>query len=249
MSPLILAALLAAAPAAAAPAVPAEPAARLAAANAHYLEGEFEEAARGYGALVSEGYESPALHLNRGNALLRLGHRGQAIASYERALRLRPSDGDARANLELARAANVDRVVGAADRSFVDRLAERAPDGAATGLFVACWLGLWAALATRRRADRRGRAALGAAAIAAALLSIAAGGLLAAKALEARAPAAVVVTEVASVREGPSETLRAAFELHEGTRVRLLEARDGLVRIRLDNGLEGWIAERALDVI
>jgi tetratricopeptide (TPR) repeat protein len=255
----ILAACLAVAPAAAPPeqsgaggavtAARADPADRLEAANTRYLAGDFAAAADGYGALVAEGWESETLHLNRGNALLRLGHRGPAIASFERALRLAPGDEDVRANLALARATNVDRILGAEERSFAARVVARVPDGGATALFLAAWLALWTALVLRRRAAGRARAPLAAAAIAAALLAVVAGALLAGKAAERRTASAIVVTEVAPVREGPSSTLRAAFELHEGTRVRVLEATEGMARIRLENGLEGWILRGDIEAI
>lgn len=227
----------------------ADAATRLEAANGRYLAGDFAAAADGYGALVADGFESGTLHLNRGNALLRLGLRGPAIASFERALRLAPGDEDVRANLALARAPNVDRIVGAEERSFSARVVARVPDGGATALFLASWLALWTALVLRRRAAGRARGPLAAAAILAAILAVASGALLAGKAAERRTASAIVVTEVAPVREGPSPTLRAAFELHEGTRVRVLEAREDVARIRLENGLEGWVLRHEVEVI
>jgi uncharacterized protein YgiM (DUF1202 family) len=59
----------------------------------------------------------------------------------------------------------------------------------------------------------------------------------------------VVVSPVTAVREGPQRTLKAAFELHEGTAVKVLEARGDLARVQLDNGLSGWMASADLEVI
>ena len=59
----------------------------------------------------------------------------------------------------------------------------------------------------------------------------------------------MVIAPVSPVREGPSRTLKTAFELHEGTTVRILEAQGDLARIRLLNGLEGWVASADLEVI
>jgi tetratricopeptide (TPR) repeat protein len=227
----------------------ASPEARLEAANALYLAGDFDGAARAYRALVDEGFEGSALHLNLGNALARAGASGQAMASWLRALRLDPSDADARANLELARAQNVDRLVGAADPPVTARILERTAEGLAVGLFGAAWVALWGLLWLRGRAARRARRPLGVAALLAALAAVAGGALVAGKAAERRSPAAVVVSPVAPVREGPQRTLKAAFELHEGTSVRVLEARGDLARVQLDNGLTGWVASSDLEVI
>ncbi len=228
---------------------PATPEARLDAANALYLAGDFDGAARAYRALVDEGLEGSALHLNLGNALARAGARGQAMASWLRALRLDPSDADARANLELARALNVDRLVGAADPPLSARLVERTSDGLAVGLFGVAWVALWALLWLRGRSTRRFRRPLGAASLLAAVLAIAAGALLAGKAADRRTPGAVVVVPVSPVREGPQRTLKAAFELHEGTAVKVLEARGDLARVQLPNGLTGWVSSADLEVI
>jgi hypothetical protein len=239
---MIAAALLAVALAAAPPGA----AAQLESANAAYLAGDAAAAARSYAELLARGHESAALHVNLGNALWRAGQRGRAIASYRRALRLDPRDGDARSHLELARGANVDRLVGEPGRPFLARVAERTPDGTAAAAFALPWAALWTALALRTRAGRRRRAPLGAAAAAAALLAGAGGLLLAARVEERQREVAVVVAPVSPVRDGPEAALRPAFELHEGTAVHVLEVRGEAVRVRLDNGLEGWV--RARDV-
>ena len=225
------------------------PQARFEAANALYLSGDFDGAARAYRALHDEGWESAALQLNLGNALVRVGARGQGMAAYERALRLDPQDDDARANLEAARALNADRLVGAAEPSFLERVVSRTGDGVAVALFGAAWAALWATLWLRGRATPRGRRLLGPAALLAALLSVAGGALVAAKAGDRRVPSAVVVVPVAQVREGPERALKPAFEVHEGTRLRVLEARGDQARVKLENGLTGWLAAADLEII
>ena len=227
----------------------ADPAARLAGANALYLDGDFEGAARAYEAMRAEGLDGPDLNLNLGNANLRLGRRGLALASYERALRIDPGDSDARHNLGIALAGNVDRLVGAAEHSLPERVAARLSDRAVSALFAAAWIALWASLALRRRAGGRTRPILAAAALAAAAACLAGGLLLGAKILDRRTPAAIVIAPATVAREGPSRTLRPSFDLHEGTRVRLLEARDDLLRVRLGNGLEGWVEAADLERI
>jgi tetratricopeptide (TPR) repeat protein len=245
----VIAALLSLSLALAAGAAEPAPPARFEAANRAYLAGELEEAAHGYQELLADGWESPALHVNLGNARYRLGQRGFAVASYARALKLDPGDGDARANLDLVRRENVDQVLGAEARPLLLRAVDRVPDGWALGLFGLCWVALWAGLAGRRFAARGGRRELGALAFGAALLAVAAGGLLAGKAASRSVPTAVVVAPVAEVREGPERALAPSFELHEGTEVRVLEVRRGAVLIRLGNGLEGWIGAAEIEPI
>jgi tetratricopeptide (TPR) repeat protein len=238
-----------AAPTPAVQVAPADAGVRAEQAGALYLAGDHDGAARAWRALVDEGWESAGLHYDLGNALLRLGHRGRAIASYQRALLLDPGDADTRANLEQARTQNVDRLVGEAQPPLHLRLLARTPDGAALALFGAAWCAFWLLLWLRGRGSRSAARWLGAGALLAALVSVIGGSLLAGKAAERRTPSAVVIAPASPVREGPSRTLKAAFELHEGTMVRVLEAQGDVARVRLVNGLEGWVASADLEVI
>jgi tetratricopeptide (TPR) repeat protein len=219
---------------------------RFAEGNRLHDAGDYEGAARAYEALLADGLESPALHVNLGSARFRAGRRGAAIASFERALRLDPGDADARADLAAARAGDADRLAAAPERSFLARVAERTPDGWAAAAFAVPWAALFLALALRRRAARA-RPLLGAAAALALVLSAGGGALVAARAAERRAAVAIVVAPEAALREGPEEALRPAFRVREGAAVRLLETRGEAERVRLANGLEGWMSARELE--
>src|SRR5262245_15874464 len=78
--------------------------------NRLYQAGNYSESLKRYEEIVADGYEAPALYYNIGNAQFKLGHLGQAIVSYERALRLAPRDADVRANLDLARSMTADEI-------------------------------------------------------------------------------------------------------------------------------------------
>ena len=82
------------------------PAAEAAAAARSYDAGDYESAAASYRRLLvaPEGLDRAALHYNLGNAEYRTGRLGYAMLHWERSLAIRPGDGDARANVALARA-------------------------------------------------------------------------------------------------------------------------------------------------
>jgi tetratricopeptide (TPR) repeat protein len=235
------AALLALAAAIGAAGTPGE---RFAEANARHEAGDFDGAARVYEALVAEGLESPALHVNLGAARLRAGRRGAAIASFERALRLDPRDADARANLAAAR--GTDRTADAG-RSLLARIAARTPDGWATAAFAVPWTIAFLAAALRRRTRGRARPALGAFAAVAVALAAAGLALLAARIAERRAPVAIVIAGDAPLRSGAEEALRPTLALPEGTEVRIVEARGDAARVSLPSGLEGWVRAKDLE--
>lgn len=63
----------------------------------------FNEAARGFDALIDAGYGSAGMRYNLANTLVRLGRLGPAIVNYRRALRIEPGNERVQRNLEFAR--------------------------------------------------------------------------------------------------------------------------------------------------
>ena len=110
-----------------------------------------------------------------------------------------------------------------------------------TWLFVALYLAFFALLVValpraRRRAPgarrRGGRPGRGGAAVRARCCR--------ARQLD-RVPFGVVLPDAVAVKEGADVNYRTSFELHAGLRVRLLERDQDWLRVRLANGLEGWV--------
>ncbi|MCI9285374.1 MAG: tetratricopeptide repeat protein [Muribaculaceae bacterium] len=78
-------------------------------ADSAYTADSFKEAAALYRQAIEEEGPSAKLYYNLGNACYRLGENGNAIIAYERALRLDPTDEDARFNLEFVNSRITDR--------------------------------------------------------------------------------------------------------------------------------------------
>jgi len=53
---------------------------------------------------------------------------------------------------------------------------------------------------------------------------------------------AVIVAPSLPVREGPRESYKSTFEVHEGLKVRVVDQEGAFRRIRLSNGLQGWVS-------
>ena len=64
--------------------------------------------------------------------------------------------------------------------------------------------------------------------------------------LAERVERAVVLPDTVAVKEGPDPNYNAIFNVHAGLRVRITEKEQDWVRVRLSNGLEGWVRERDL---
>ena len=189
--------------------------------NDAYLHGDLAGAIAAYEQLDRQNVASRDLYYNLGVAHFRQGSLGRAIWSFERALEIDADDEDARFNLAQARKL--------AERRVLDKMesAEREPlwirvvtfftASTETWIFVGLYLGCFVLLFLRRRAADDSRAAL-------------------------TAGAAILGT----VKEGADTSYHTSFEVHAGLRVRLLDRDQDWVRVRLANGLEGWL--RAEDV-
>lgn len=201
-----------------------------AAAARSYDGGDYEAAAATYRQLLDEDgghLDRAALHYNLGNAEYRTGRLGYAMLHWERSLAIRPGDGDARANVALARAV--------LDRRLTDAAASGDPDtfllellGSMQGFQVwlrqtppsrfagslsafvllagACWTLLMI---------RRGRRGLLLAVLGLSLVATTASGILLRLRLTV-APVAVVVQPGAALRSGPGHSFPQLAALPEG---------------------------------
>lgn len=215
--------------------------------NDAYFRGDYAGAVAAYEQLDRQNVVAPDLYYNLGVAYFRQGSLGRAIWSFERAVALEPDDDDARFNLGQARKL--------ADRRVRDKIegAERDPGwirvvtffspSTQTWLFLVLYLGAFALLFLRRRAQEDSRAALGAGAAILGAAAALAGLLLLGRVVLDRIPFGVVLPDNVAVKEGADPNYRTSFQIHAGLRVRLLDRDQDWVRIRLANGLEGWVRD------
>ena len=80
-----------------------------------YMKNDYASAIQIYEALLKDG-EAAEVYYNLGN---KAGDVAKAILNYERALLIQPGNADIRANLEIARAKTIDKVVPVAEIFFV----------------------------------------------------------------------------------------------------------------------------------
>lgn len=218
------------------------------AANDACLKDDAKACVEGYEKLFAAGYGGADLEYNLGTAYLRQGRVGPAVLHLERALRQDPSDADARANLERAQRLRVDKLVGTPEETGGEEpLATRIASHTRVDRWAIAFLVLWAlgglALVLQRLLSSAGRRALALVAGLALVLAALPCGAVTAFHYFVREHArdAVIVAPSLPVREGPRETFKAPFEVHEGLKVRVLDEEGGFRRIRLANGLQGWV--------
>lgn len=217
--------------------------------NEAYLHGDYRSAIEAYEQVASFGIQGPDLFYNLGDAYFRAGNLGRAVYNYERALELRPGDEDVSYNLAAARAAAertaTDRIEGAEKDPLFERAVAPFPLAMLSWSFLALYLGFFAVLIWLRSLPLglfRSGVKAGCAFLA--LGTLGAGALLGGKVyLTEHVPRAVVLDKAVDVKEGADETYHTAFAVHAGLKVRVVGHDQEWVKIRLANGLEGWVQE------
>ncbi|MCY1020849.1 SH3 domain-containing protein [Pyxidicoccus sp. MSG2] len=214
-------------------------------ANEAYAREDYAAAQQGYEKLLSHGHGGPDVLYNLGTSHLARGDLGRAVLALEQAKKEGARAPDLEANLAVARARQVDKVVGAtAEEEFLPRVTAATDGTVVAWTFLGTWVAAFALVLLWRALRPGRRTAVG---IMAALLftvAVPSGLLLAAHAwVEETVHEAVVLAPTLVARELPQAGARSIFEVHAGLKVRLLEETGRFVRIRLPNGLEGW-AER-----
>lgn len=204
--------------------------------------------------LASEhGAESSDIYTNAANARLLAGDTGHAIALYHRALRLDPTDANARANLGVARAraradVSIENSTGALETLTAWRL--YASPRTRTTIALSAWGALWFWAALRAAGAPAGRWTY--TALPCAVVVLVAGLSLVADSVASRESIGVVVAGETVGRTGPDAAVydpSFTKALPEGVEFVVIDQRAGWVLGRLGDGRETWIEQRDVELV
>ncbi len=222
---------------------------KLAAAEEAYRSGDHRAALEYYQELERPGVGWQLLY-NMGNCHYELGNTADAVLYYERALKLNPRSKRARENLELAKSRIPDRVV-AIQEFFLVRWLK----AASILLPIYLWgvilvglcelLGFMLALAIREYRWGQDRVKVIGIAIA---IVLAIGPALYAR-QQYYSDDRGVVMERADVHVAPDGTSQVSKKVGAGETVEILEAFNGLFKVRFVNYEVGWIVEDQVERI
>ncbi len=222
-------------------------------ANEHYEDGRFEQAREGYEAIAARRVSNEQLFYNLGNTYFRLGRLGPAVYNYERALRIEPGFEDAQYNLRVAREVIGERFGSRLKGAEVPPLWVRITTFASIANLSFLLLGLnvlfFGILIGLRFLDdgfvRISLIVTNAFVFASLVITVA---LLVGQAyfLE-RVSIGVVLPDQVVMREGADERRAERGLLHPGLRVEIVGSDPGgWLRVRLSNGVDGWVKKQAI---
>jgi tetratricopeptide (TPR) repeat protein len=212
-------------------------------ANEAYREGRYDDAVQRFTQILQQGVENGILYYNLGNALLKSGHKGEALWAYLKAKASLPRDPDVASNLEYAqlllsqgRAASLKPPRAVRWLTLAHAFSTRELLGVFT---VLLWLtaiawGLWGWWLKTRRI--MGRLAWPLTVVAALTL-----GMLLTQHFGVEAIPRAVVIQATTVTFAPQQGGTTHFELPEGSLVRILQQQSQWLQVQRADGRSGWL--------
>ena len=223
-------------------------------ANLLYKEGKFEEAIKLYKEIEAKDSVSSALYYNLGNSYYKLNNVANTIYNYEKALLLNPLNSDAANNLKFARRMTIDNIE-ELPKTFLQRLEMNYLQKFSYNQwailtivfsFLAATLFLlfyFSTISNKKRIYF--------------ITSITSFFLLIfsvfityhqyQKAINTKY--AIIFSPKIAVNNAPTSNSEEIFELHEGTKVNVLDAVDTWNKIKLADGKIGWIPSKDIKML
>ena len=222
-------------------------------ADSLYAAEKFQQAAAEYEKLLKES-DNAELYYNLGNAYYRLHDIGHAILNYEKASNREPGDADIRFNLTLARSKTIDKIESTEDfflfywiRSMINIFNADQWGKMAIASFVGLLACVLLYFFGRRMLVRKLGFGIGVAFLVCVLIFNEFAYIQRCQYLD---NTHAIVMQTSKVRSTPSNGGTELFQLHEGTKVKILDntMRDWL-QVRLSDGKTGWIPLKNIEII
>ncbi|MGE5480908.1 MAG: tetratricopeptide repeat protein [Chloroflexota bacterium] len=220
-------------------------------ASREYAKGNYKKAYTLFKKIENTGYVSAEVYYNIGCCSYKLGKKAESILNFERAKKYKPNDDDISFNLRMANLRIIDRIDPLPQPLFV-RVVRQAlgylSADAWSGLAIACaWIAaIFIALYYWSWKPREKKIYFFLAITAGLAVFITYGlAYWSYKELTDNSNA-IVFWESALVKSAPDEFGSPLFELHEGSKLEILDSQGGWRKIKLLNGAQGWLREEAL---
>lgn len=215
-------------------------------ANELYKNGSYIKAIELYKQIENLGVHSEELYLNLGNSYYKLNKVAPSILNYERALKLNPSNTDVKTNLTFAKRMKIDAIevmpktiFQKFSENFIYKLAYNSWAWLSVLLsFLAAILFL---LYHFSYSSGKKLLYFNTTIISALLLIFTVVFAYKSYNHEVNTKAAIIFKQTTEIKNAPTLNSDTVFELHEGTKVVVLDAIDDWNKIKLADGKIGWI--------
>lgn len=219
-----------------------------------YNEGQYSQAISYYETILKNKEHSAALYFNLGNCYYKMNRIAPSIYYYEKALLLDPNDSDIQNNLAFAQQMTLDAIEVMPDTGIA-----KAYKGTAGALSHEQWgiisivfvcLGILAYIfyvLVRYSTYKR-------IALVSSLVLMILGFVFVAFAYIGQQEyrndqPAIIFADAITVRSEPNRRSEPVFELHEGTKVQVLDELEDWNKIQLANGQEGWLPQAEIRLL
>lgn len=214
--------------------------------NTFYKEGKYQEAIDSYQKI--ENTQNAEVYFNLANSYYKLNKVAYAIYYYEKALKINPSYSDAKNNLVFAKRMTIDAIE-PLPKTFLQRLSKNTIQQLSYNtwamisvissfLLVVFFMLYYFSYSSTKKIVWFNISIL---ALVSMLLSVIF--TFSSYNIKRSQHSAIVFSPSVEVKNAPTTSGEAIFELHEGTKVQLLDELKGWRKIKIANGKEGWIAE------
>lgn len=230
------------------------PSAVLDSANHAYTKGDFQKASEYYENIVAQGYESPEVYFNLGNAYYKLDKIGMTVLNYERAKKLSPQDADINFNLKLVSQKTLDKIEPAPKlflEDWLDNLksmhSEKTWGIRSIVCFVLFLFFLGVFITTQRVLSKQIGFWLSLVFVVFSAISF----FISKSRYNdiSGQNAAVILSSSAEIKNSPSDAGTKLFILHEGTKVSASETQGRWVKIELTSEKVGWVKRSSIEYI
>ena len=200
------------------------------------------------------GIQNSHVYYNIGNAWMMKGDIGKAILNYRRAKNINNSDTDVAGNLAYARSLRVDQIPVPVEKKVLETLFFWHYDFSLKGRLIAAISFWWITciiIAIMVKARKFPMPAI-AAAVLMLVCTLCLSGSVAYDSMAAeRAAFGVITADQTVARQGDSETYPESYAepLHSGTEFKLLEKRQGWLKVELGNGDTTWVHANDVELI
>ena len=224
------------------------------AANNYYKQGDYKNAVNAYKKIKEQKLVSDDLYYNMANAYYKLNEVGPAIYYYEKTLKLNPNNTDARYNLAFANRMTIDNIA-VLPQTFLQKFEQNNIrtfhyDTWALIAIISVLLSVLVFLLYYFSFSTGRKRFYFITTIVLLILTLSSFGLAYSGYNYAQHnKPAIIFTLRAPVKDAPTPNSNTVFELHEGTKVNILEQVDTWQKIKLADGKIGWIDQSNLKAL